>query len=138
MANRLSSNNKALLLILIPSSRLHSAIALLALTQAPALTHNQVGNIAAVGAMVAPKLGSLAKSSFAWFAKGFAAEEEEEAQPNGGPAGSGAPAAPAAAPAAPAAAPAAANGGPVSAIAAQQARMQRMAEAAAAARLNAG
>ena len=39
---------------------------------------SQVGNIAAAGAMLAPRIGSLAKSSWSWFSKGFAAENEDE------------------------------------------------------------
>ena len=92
---------------------------------------SQVGNIAAAGAMLAPKIGSIAKSSWSWFAKGFAAEEDEEAEQ--APEGAAAPAAASTA-RAPAAAPPANGGAPGNPMAEQQARLERMAKAAAAAR----
>ena len=112
---------------------------------------SQVGNIAAAGAMLAPRIGSLAKSSWTWFSKGFAAEDEDASQAADNqaeaPAAAAATAAaPAAAPAAaassaaaPAAAPsAAAPADATTAMSTQQARMQRMADKAAEARVNAG
>ena len=124
---------------------------------------SQVGNIAAAGAMLAPRIGSLAKSSWSWFSKGFAAENEDEdasraadsqaetpaaAAPTAAAlaaAAASSAAAPAAAAAVPAvaapaaAAPAAAApADATTAMATQQARMQRMADKAAEARVNAG
>ena len=117
---------------------------------------SQVGNIAAAGAMLAPRIGSLAKSSWTWFSKGFAAEDEDASQAADNQAVAETPAAAAptaaapvaaavssaAAPAAagaPAAAPAAAAPtDAATAMATQQARMQRMADKAAEARVNAG
>ena len=119
---------------------------------------SQVGNIAAAGALLAPRIGSLAKSSWTWFSKGFVAEDGDATQAADNQAGTSsatpaaaAPTAAAAAAAAassaaaaaaagaPAAAPAAAApAGATTAMAAQQARMQRMAEKAAEARINAG
>ena len=119
---------------------------------------SQVGNIAAAGALLAPRIGSLAKSSWTWFSKGFVAEDGDATQAADNQAGTSsatpaaaAPTAAAAAAAAassaaaaaaagaPAAAPAAAApAGATTAMAAQQARMQRMAERAAEARINAG
>ena len=112
---------------------------------------SQVGNIAAAGAMLAPRIGSLAKSSWTWFSKGFAAEDEDTSQAADNQAEAPAAAAPTAA--APAAAPAAAASSAAApeaapsaaapadattAMSTQQARMQRMADKAAEARVNAG
>ena len=113
---------------------------------------SQVGNIAAAGAMLAPRIGSLAKSSWTWFSKGFAAEDEDASQaadnqaeapaaaaPTAAAPAAAAPAAAASSAAAPAAAPsAAAPADATTAMSTQQARMQRMADKAAEARVNAG
>ena len=113
---------------------------------------SQVGNIAAAGAMLAPRIGSLAKSSWTWFSKGFAAEDEDASQaadnqaeapaaaaPTAAAPAAAAPAAAASSAAAPAAAPsAAAPTDATTAMSTQQARMQRMADKAAEARVNAG
>ena len=114
---------------------------------------SQVGNIAAAGAMLAPRIGSLAKSSWSWFSKGFAAENEDEDASRAADSQAETPAAAAptaaalaaaaassaAAPAAAAAVPAAAApADATTAMATQQARMQRMADKAAEARVNAG
>jgi len=117
-----------------------------------------VGNIAAAGALLAPRIGSLAKSSWTWFSKGFVAEDGDATQAADNQAGTSSATPAAAAPTAAAAAAAAASSaaaaaaagataaapaaaapaGATTAMAAQQARMQRMAEKAAEARINAG